>query len=128
LIPCVFLTGILDPIAKAPAKARLRPNPYEGQPEAIASGEKLYRQHCAECHGDDALGNGRRAADLRAPAVQRATPGQLAWLLRNGNLWNGMPSWSGLPEERRWQIVSYLKSLGVAPNRSTNPAKLPEGQ
>jgi mono/diheme cytochrome c family protein len=24
---------------------------------------------------------------------------------------NGMPSWSRLPEQQRWQIVSYVKSL-----------------
>jgi hypothetical protein len=43
--------------------------------------------------------------------VQNATAGELVWFLRNGNLWSGMPSWSGLPKERRWQIVTYLKSL-----------------
>jgi hypothetical protein len=43
--------------------------------------------------------------------VQNATSGELVWFLRNGNLWLGMPSWSGLPVQRRWQIVTYLKSL-----------------
>jgi mono/diheme cytochrome c family protein len=118
--------GVLAPIAKAPAKARIRVNPYDGQADAIAAGEKLFRQHCAECHGEDALGK-RNAANLRSPAVQNATPGQLAWLLRNGNLWHGMPSWSGLPEQRRWQIVSYLKSLGTAPTPA-KPLKGTEGQ
>jgi mono/diheme cytochrome c family protein len=118
--------GVLAPIAEAPAKARARMNPYDGQPDAIAAGEKLFRQHCAECHGEDALGKGH-AANLRSPAVQNATPGQLAWLLRNGNLWHGMPSWSGLPEQRRWQIVSYLKNLGTAPT-TARPAQGREGQ
>ncbi len=118
--------AVLAPIAKAPAKARVRTNPYDGQPDAIAAGEKLFRQHCAECHGEDALGK-RGAANLRSPLVQNATPGQLAWLLRNGNLWHGMPSWSGLPEQRRWQIVSYLKSLGTAPTPG-KPLKGTEGQ
>jgi hypothetical protein len=45
--------------------------------------------------------------------VQNATPGELAWFLRNRNLAKGMPSWSGIPEERRRQIVTYLKTLGV---------------
>ena len=52
-----------------------------------------------------------RAMNLHLSAVQNATPGELEWFLRNGNLWRGMPSWSGLPEQRRWQIVAYLKSL-----------------
>jgi mono/diheme cytochrome c family protein len=102
--------GVLRAIAQAPLAARGWHNPYEGQPDAVAAGKKLFLQHCAECHGDDARGKGR-AANLRSPGVQNATPGELVWFLRNGNLWRGMPSWSGLPVERRWQIVTYLKSL-----------------
>lgn len=102
--------GVFAPIAQAPLKTRAWKNPYEGQHDAIAAGEKLFRQHCAECHGDDARGR-NRAADLHSSGVQNATPGELAWFLRNGNLARGMPSWSGLPEQRRWQIVAYLKSL-----------------
>jgi len=102
--------GVLRPIAQAPLAARDWYNPYEGQPDAIAAGKKLFLQHCAECHGKDARGL-HGAANLRSPGVQNATPGELVWFLRNGNLWRGMPSWSGLPIERRWQIVTYLKSL-----------------
>jgi mono/diheme cytochrome c family protein len=102
--------GVLLAIAQAPASARAQKNPYEGQPDAVAAGEKLYRQKCADCHGDDAKGIGN-AANLRMPDVQNGTSGELAWLLRNGNLAHGMPPWAGIPEQRRWQIVSYLKTL-----------------
>ena len=102
--------GVLLAIAQAPAKAREQANPYEGQPDAVRAGAKLYAQHCAECHGADARGT-NRAADLHASDVQKATPGELQWFLRDGNLVSGMPSWSGLPEQRRWQIVAYLKTL-----------------
>ena len=97
-------------IAQAPAKARDWKNPYEGDPDALLAGKKLYLQHCAECHGKHARGM-RNAVNLRSPQVQNATPGELVWFLSNGNLFHGMPSWSGLPEQRRWQIVTYLKSL-----------------
>ncbi|HEY6904512.1 MAG TPA: cytochrome c [Candidatus Acidoferrales bacterium] len=102
--------GVLAAIAQAPAKARTWKNPYDNQPDGVDAGAKLYRQHCAECHGDDARGIGH-AADLHSTGVQNATPGELVWFLRNGNLASGMPSWSGLPEQRRWQIVAYLKTL-----------------
>lgn len=102
--------GVLLALARAPAKDRAAKNPYEGRRDAVLAGEKLYRQKCAECHGDDARGNDR-AANLRMSDVQNATPGELAWLLRNGNIARGMPPWAGLPVERRWQIVAYLKSL-----------------
>ena len=102
--------GVMSAIAQAPLATREWHNPYEGQPDTIAAGKKLYLQHCAECHARDARGRGR-AVNLRLPGVQNATPGELVWFLRNGNLWRGMPAWSGLPVERRWQIVTYLKSL-----------------
>jgi len=102
--------GVLLAIARAPTSAREKQNPFRGDGKAILAGEKLYSEHCAECHGDDARG-GAHAADLCAPDVQKATSGELEWLLRNGNLAHGMPSWSGLPEQRLWQIVAYVKTL-----------------
>lgn len=102
--------GVLLVIAQAPAKTRDWKNPYEGDPDPVLAGKKLYLQHCAECHGKNARGM-RNAISLRTPQVQNATAGELVWFLRNGNLFHGMPSWSGLPEQRRWQIVTYLKSL-----------------
>jgi mono/diheme cytochrome c family protein len=112
---------VLPAIAESPAKAGARQNPYEGQADAITAGKKLFRQHCAECHGDDGHGIGH-AEDLHGPGVQNATPGQLQWLLWNGNLGAGMPSWSGIPEQRRWQIVAYIKSFNNTPP-ATPPAK-----
>jgi len=102
--------GVYTVIAQAPEDTRYWQNPYEGQSEAVAAGHKLFMQHCVECHGEDARG-AHRSANLRSPGVQNATSGELVWFLRNGNLAKGMPSWSGLPVERRWQIVSYLKTL-----------------
>lgn len=102
--------GVLIAIARAPLKVRAWKNPYADDTAALLAGRKLFMQHCAECHGDDARGNAH-TANLHMSDVQRATPGELEWLLWNGNLAGGMPSWSGLPEQRRWQIVSYLESL-----------------
>jgi mono/diheme cytochrome c family protein len=100
-------------LGKAPEKARKRVNPLENDPEAIAAGRLLFEDHCAECHGDKAEG-GKKGPNLRAPEVQNATPGTLFWLLTNGVVRKGMPVWSKLPEPQRWQVVRYLKSLGVA--------------
>jgi mono/diheme cytochrome c family protein len=102
--------GVLLVIAQAPAKTRDWKNPYKSNSDALLAGKKLYLQHCAECHGQNARGM-RNAISLRTPQVQNATAGELVWFLRSGNLFHGMPAWSGLPEQRRWQIVTYLKSL-----------------
>lgn len=97
-------------LAKVPEKDRNRSNPMEADAHALAAGQKLFEQHCATCHGNNAAG-GRKGPSLRAPEVRSATPGALFWILTNGVVRRGMPVWSKLPEQQRWQIVSYLKSL-----------------
>jgi len=95
---------------KVPQKDRARENPYDGNPSAIASGAKLFQQNCSSCHGSNASGTEKRP-NLHTDRIRGATPGELEWLLKNGSMKKGMPSWSRLPEQQRWQIVSYLKSL-----------------
>ncbi len=101
-----------EEIAKAPEKARARINPLAADREAVQAGSNLFQQHCAECHGDSADG-GKKGPSLRVPQIQEATPGAIFWLLTNGVVRRGMPVWSKLPEPQRWQLVSYLKSLGI---------------
>ncbi|MBZ5527011.1 MAG: cytochrome c [Acidobacteriia bacterium] len=98
-------------LARAPQKARNRPNPLENNPDAPGAGRKLFEKHCAECHGSDAAGTSK-APSLRAAEVRQATPGALFWLITNGVVRKGMPVWSKLPEPQRWQLVRFLKSLG----------------
>ncbi len=100
-------------IARVPEKDRGRANPFAGNPSAQAAGAKLFKQNCASCHGDDANGKDRHPS-LLSERVRSATPGELEWLLTNGSMKNGMPSWSRLPEQQRWQIISFLKSLQKA--------------
>ena len=100
-------------LGKVPAKAAGRHNPLEADPEAVAAGGKLFEQHCAECHGETAFG-GKKGPSLRAAEIQNAEPGALFWILTNGVVRRGMPVWSKLPEPQRWQLVTYLRSLGVA--------------
>jgi mono/diheme cytochrome c family protein len=97
-------------LTRAPEMARNRPNPLEGNPDALLAGRKLFGKHCAECHGSTAEGT-RRGPTLRDEAIQHATPGTLFWVLTNGVVRRGMPVWSKLPEPQRWQIVTYLESL-----------------
>ncbi len=103
-----------------PQADRERANPYSGQAEAIAAGGKMFADHCAKCHGDDALGS-KKKPSLRTPEVQQATDGELFWLLRNGDLLHGMPSWSAIAEPSRWQIISFVKSLGLVPSPTAAP-------
>jgi mono/diheme cytochrome c family protein len=100
-------------LARAPESARVRPNPVAADPSSVRAGRKLFARHCAECHGDD--GRGSTGPSLLTGRVREASPGQLFWILTNGDLPAGMPAWSHLPEPRRWQIAAYLKALHADP-------------
>jgi len=100
-----------DWLTQVPDRDRQKTNPYRDQPQAIQAGSLLFADHCAQCHGHTAEGTKKRPS-LRTPRVQsQATEGDLHWLLANGNLRRGMPSWSKLPDQQLWQLISYLKSL-----------------
>lgn len=93
----------------APASAAAMTNPYKGNSGATAGGKKLYAQNCAQCHGNNLQGQGPAPA-LQSSSVKSAKPGELFWFITNGNLNNGMPPWSNLPKQQRWQIVTFLES------------------
>ena len=97
-------------LSKVPPADRQRVNPYAGRPDAIAAGKLLFEGSCAKCHGSDAEGRHGRPS-LRSERVAHATDGELAWLLRNGSLHKGMPTWNSLPEPERWQLIAFLRSL-----------------
>ena len=109
-------------IENAPEKARAKRNPFEQSTDAVSAGKILFEQHCAECHGETALG-GKKAPSLRAVEIQNAAPGAIFWILTNGVVRRGMPVWSKLPEPQRWQLVTYIKSLGVAPSETAEETR-----
>jgi mono/diheme cytochrome c family protein len=98
------------PLQQAPGAEAARANPYDGQLQAARAGQKVYRRECSGCHGPEAQG-AQRGPALAAPSLAQAPPGAIFWVLRNGSLRAGMPSFSHLPEAQRWQIVTYLKTL-----------------
>lgn len=101
-------------LRKVPPRDRGRPNPLASDPDAPLAGARIFAEHCAQCHGEDAQGksDGKHSRpNLHADRVKQATSGELFWLLTNGSLKNGMPSWSRLPDAQRWQLITYLKSL-----------------
>lgn len=103
-----------DWLADVPARDRQKTNPYRDQPQAVQAGRLLFADHCAQCHGEYAQGIKKRPS-LRTLRIQSgASEGAIHWLLINGNVRHGMPSWSRLPDQQLWQLVTYLKSLKAA--------------
>jgi mono/diheme cytochrome c family protein len=124
----VFAAGLLvaqnveyqpDPGWQPSPSAAARTNPLANSPGLAAGGRKVFLKTCASCHG--AKGQGvkeKKAADFQLPVVQQQTDGALFWKITNGNSRRGMPSFSGLPEMQRWQIVLYLRTLAI-PEKQT---------
>jgi mono/diheme cytochrome c family protein len=103
------LNSFAQSFRNAPASVAETKNPYSGDASAAAGGKKLYAQNCAQCHGNNLQGMGP-APTLISSSVKNAKPGELFWFVTNGDLNKGMPSWSQLPKQQRWQIVTFLES------------------
>jgi mono/diheme cytochrome c family protein len=98
-------------LTAVPAREHTKINPFKDQQDAISAGRRVYVDHCLHCHGENAEGTKKRPA-LRSDRVQQqATEGDLHWLLVNGSMRKGMPTWSKLGDSQIWQVISYLKSL-----------------
>ena len=113
-IPCAFLA--LEMLAQGklfhnapPSSAQLK-NPYAGQHAGAVAGSKSYAVNCSSCHGVNGSGTGNVPALSKGP-TQSASDGEVFWFITTGSVNNGMPAWARLSEQKRWQIVTYLKSL-----------------
>jgi mono/diheme cytochrome c family protein len=105
-----------SPVQQAPAKMADVRNPLEDNEQARRGGSKLYARECAACHGPSREGKGK-APPLNRAEVYQAPPGVLFWVLRNGSLHTGMPSFAHLPELQRWQIITFLRGLNDSGSR-----------
>lgn len=89
---------------------------------ASATGEALYAQHCAACHGDNGNGSGRAAVFLypkprdfrggRFKLISASnnvpTAADIAAVLVRGMPGSSMPSWAHLPESQRALLVEEV--------------------
>ena len=105
---------------QAPPQATHLRNPLASDETAGRAGAKLYARECAGCHGSARQG-GSQAPPLDRADIRNAPPGALFWVLRNGSLRKGMPSFAHLPEPQRWQIIVFLQAQGEASN--TTPSR-----
>jgi glucose/arabinose dehydrogenase/mono/diheme cytochrome c family protein len=103
----------------APASSSQLKNPYVGQKTAATAGSRLYAMNCGSCHGIGGRGTGNIPA-LSQGATQSAPDGEVFWFITTGSVNNGMPAWGSLSEQKRWQIVAYLKPLESFPSAKTN--------
>jgi mono/diheme cytochrome c family protein len=98
-------------LKNVPVSEHARMNPYQGQADAVAAGRRLFVDHCSRCHGEEAQGTKKRPPLKSERVQQQASEGDLHWILTNGNMAKGMPPWTKLPDQQRWQLIAYLKSI-----------------
>jgi mono/diheme cytochrome c family protein len=104
-----------------PSAARSQTNPVPASDEVLADGMNHYADHCAACHANDGSGDtemGRgffpKAPDMRLPATQDLTDGELFHVIENGIRFTGMPAWgTGTEdgEQSSWTLVHFLRHL-----------------
>ena len=92
-------------------------NPYAGQPAAVDAGKQVYARNCLACHGKTGQGTGN-VPSLVDGKLNGVTAGEIFWFVTKGDKDNGMPSWAALPEEKRWQVVTYVEAMASGKARS----------
>jgi len=108
----------------APDAAKAQKNPLEGQQAAIDEGKTAYARNCLSCHGKAGKGTGN-VPSLVDGKLKDVAPGEVFWFITNGSKANGMPAWAFLPEEKRWQIVSYVEALASGKATGVSAATSP---
>src|SRR6266542_6327288 len=100
----------------APDSAKSMKNPLPSDKKTVEQGEKVAKINCVSCHGAKGKGDGVAAAALNPkPAdwtsgrVQEETDGELFWKISNGR--GPMPPWKHLPENDRWAVIQFIRSL-----------------
>ena len=121
-----------SPFKDAPASAKAMKNPLAGQQSAVDAGKTVYARNCLSCHGRTLQGTGN-VPSLVDGKLKGVTQGEIFWFITKGDKDNGMPAWGFLPENTRWQVVSYVEAMAsgkgpaasnAAPAASTSRAAL----
>jgi mono/diheme cytochrome c family protein len=95
-------------------------NPVPANADSLSLGKDLYDEHCLMCHGEKGMGDGAMADTLSRPpgnladpqVMEELTDGELFWRISKGD--DLMPSFETekpLPEEDRWHIINYVRTL-----------------
>jgi mono/diheme cytochrome c family protein len=127
-----------------PESARQRTSPEPATSDTIREGSEHWADHCASCHanngsGDTSIGRNLypRAPDMRLPATQGLSDGELFFIIENGIKLTGMPAWAtGTEDGERasWHLVQFIRRLPalteteLAAMEDFNPRSLSEWQ
>jgi|SRR5947209_4687558 len=103
-----------------PRGAGNRANPIPKTSETITEARAHWADHCAACHANDGSGDSAMgkhmyppAPDMRQPATQSLSDGELFYIIQNGIRLTGMPAWGGSDHdaEDSWKLVHFIRHL-----------------
>lgn len=108
-----------------PRLAKEDENPWAelATPEVMADARGHWAAHCATCHANDGSGDiemGQnlypKPPDMRQPATQNLSDGELYYIIRNGVPLTGMPAWGDasleqIGDDESWQLVLFIRHL-----------------
>lgn len=112
-----------------PEEAKKRNNPIPATEAGLAAARDLYRDKCAQCHGETGKGDGPEAGkyDVKAAdftdayMMSEMTDGEIFYKISEGR--RPMPSFKKrFTEEQRWQLVHFLRTFAA---KSVTPSKKP---
>ena len=109
---------------EAPDSAKDLKNPYSGQASAVQAGKTLYARNCLACHGRSGQGTGN-IPSLIDGKLEGVPQGEVFWFITKGDKDNGMPSWEVLSAKARWELVSYVETMGPGARSNEPPPAAP---
>jgi mono/diheme cytochrome c family protein len=103
-----------------PSGARAMANPLQPSEGNLHDARLHFADHCATCHGNDGsgetvYGHGMypKPPDLRLPATQNLSDGELFGIIQNGVRFTGMPAFAGHhgKGDDSWKLVLFIRHL-----------------
>jgi predicted CXXCH cytochrome family protein len=114
-----------------PSRARNEKNPLTADPGVLAEAKERFGERCANCHGNNGNGDSNigknlypKAPDLRLPATQKLTDGEIHYIIKNGVRLTGMPAWENphiaQDDTDAWKLVLFVRSIaGLMPQEQS---------
>ena len=114
VVPIFFLLLPLFPAQMKPDREEMKKikNPLARNPEAISAGEKAFQSTCSFCHGTDGKGTGRGPNLTTGRWAHGGLDAELFQSIKKGIPGTPMAPYD-LPDSEIWQLIAYIRSLGV---------------
>lgn len=114
------------------ARTGIAPATLPPAPPSAARGGVLFQENCALCHGTTGAGDGPDTKRLHlAPAdftsvvfMRRETPADFFTMITMGRRKRGMPDWSSLSVQQRWDLIAYVWTLASSDADRAEGARL----